>query len=82
MEAAEAEESPEVHQEIEELWEGEDEGVLGEGEEEEVSVLGEVEGAIPISQGLAIGAEDHEIKPGVAAEGLITIMKYLRRYLE
>ena len=61
MEAAEAEESLEVHQEVEELLGRGDEGVLGEGEEEEVSVLEEVEGVIPISQGLAIGAEDHDL---------------------
>ena len=60
-EVVEAAESPEVHQEAEELLGRGDEEVLGEGQEEEVLMLGEVEGVIPILQGLAIGAEDHDL---------------------
>ena len=61
VEAAVAESSPEVHQEVEVALGIGDEEVLGEEEEEGHSVLGEeIEGVILISRGLAIVAEDHE----------------------
>lgn len=57
----EAEAPPEARQEVEEVLVIEDEGVLGE-EEEEGSVLGEVvEEVIPILQGLALVGEDHSL---------------------
>lgn len=57
----EAEAPPEVRQEVEEVLVIEDEGVLGE-EEEEGSVLGEVvEEVILILQGLALVGEDHSL---------------------
>lgn len=57
---AEAEALPEVRQEVEEALVLEDEGVLGEEEEEEPSSLGEAaEGVIPISQDLALVGKDH-----------------------
>lgn len=57
---AEAEASPEVRQEVEEVLAIEDEGVLGGEAEEEASVLREgVEGVIQISPGLALVGEDH-----------------------
>lgn len=57
-----AEALPEVHQEVGEALATEDEGVLGEEEEEEASVLGEgVEGGILISPGLALVGGHHSL---------------------
>ncbi len=51
-----------VHKEVEEILGIEDEGAVGEEEEEEASVLGEeVEGVILILPDLALVAEDHNL---------------------
>ncbi len=57
----EAEAPPEVRQEVEEASVIEEEGVLGEQEEEEASVGEVVEEIIPILRGLALVGEDHSL---------------------
>lgn len=55
----------------------EDEGLLGEEDEQVASVLGEeVEEEILILQGLAFEGEDHSSSPGVAAKGVVRMGEY------